>query len=526
MTTYPPRTGAGSARLTLACVLAGLVAATTTACAAANEGDKSNGASDGATTISVAYSQPLQTLDPVRADQNQTNTVVDILYDTLTAYDTSNELTGSLASDFALTPDATGITVTLRAGVKFHDGTTLTAADVKYSFDRYVAVGQGISSLLSNYKDIAVTDDTHLTIELKRADALFLAQLAKLPIMEKSLVEKNAGNDEGQAWLQTHDAGSGPYELTSGTVPVKVARFAGYWAFDAKRPAAINFQEIAESSTKAAKLKSGQVDIALSLQTPEADALKGSDGLTIDWEDVPNTAFMFMNTQYGGTKDVRVRKALSLAYDYDAALKTIRGGHGKVENGPLPQTLPCLAATPPFHQDLAQAKQLFQQAGVSKLTLRFQPSISDQVKEATLLQSDLKSIGVTLTLTPITFPDYLSLLSNPKNIPELTLIQDTAPLPDSGVYLVKAYASSNIGTTNRAAYANATVDSLLAKAETTTDDAARCDLYKQVQSQVNADVPGIDMYTLQAPVAYRTGLTGVTPSQTVYPISLRTVRVS
>ncbi|GAA1850340.1 ABC transporter substrate-binding protein [Pseudonocardia ailaonensis] len=507
--------------------LAAVAAVALAGCAAAQDaqGPGPSGSSD--TPLVVAYSNPLNTLDPIHTDYNQTNTIVDATYDTLVTYDANNQLTGSLATQFTLAPDARSVAVTLRDGVTFHDGSTLTADDVAYTFDRYKKVGVGIASYLSDYASTTVTDPTHLTITLTREDGLFPATLSKLYILEKALVEKNAGTDNGQTWLQSHDAGSGPYAITTGTGDVVAQRFAGYWAFDAKRPSKYTFRRIDESPTKRDELKAGNLDIALALQSPDAAALNGVNGVSVADLKVPNGAYMFMNTSSGPTANVAVRKALQLAYDYSGGLDQIRGGKGTVENGPLPQTMPCLTTAPAFSQNLDQAKQILAQAGLTDLhlTMRFQPAITDQAREATLFQSDLRKIGVTLDLQPIAFADYLTTLGNPATIPQLMLLQDTAALPDPGVYLTRAYDSKSTGT-NRAAYKNPQVDALLDQAATSTDTAARCGMYQQAQNLINADAPSVSMYTLTAPVGYRTGLTGITASQTVYPLSLKGVRVA
>ncbi len=67
--------------------------------------------------------------------------------------------------------------------------------------------------------------------------------------------------------------------------------------------------------------------------------------------------------------------------------------------------------------------------------MRYQPALAEFTQEATLLQSDLKQIGVTLNLVPITFSDWLTSLSNTKNIPELMLMGDVPRFPDTGIYL-------------------------------------------------------------------------------------------
>lgn len=494
-------------------------------CAAAEDAQGGSGGTQNSALV-VAYSNPLNTLDPVHSDYNQTNTIADVVYDTLLTYTPDNQLTGELATDFTLAPDARSVAVTLRSGVTFHDGSPLTADDVAYTLDRYKKVGQGIASYLTDYASTTVTDPTHLTINLGRANGLFPASLSKLYILEKKLVTANTGTDEGQGWLQSHDAGSGPYAITTGTGDVVATRYPGYWDLDPKRPTQYTFRRIDESATKRDELKAGNVDIALALQAPDAKALDGAAGVTVANLNVPNGAYIFMNTSAGPTANVAVRKALRLAYDYSGGLAQIRNGAGTIENGPLPQTLPCLVSSPAFAQNLEQAKAELQQAGITDLhlTMRFQPAISDQAREATLFQSDLRTIGVTLDLQPIAFADYLSSLSKPSTIPQLMLLQDTAALPDAGVYLTKAYNSASTGT-NRAAYHNPQVDSLLNQAATTTDAIARCGMYQQAQSIINDDAPSVSMYTLTAPVGYRSGLTGITASQTVYPLSLKGVRV-
>ncbi|MEU6658845.1 ABC transporter substrate-binding protein [Streptomyces sp. NPDC046821] len=519
----PKRNGAlGGARTGRILAVAATASLVLTGCAGGQDGAANNSGA-----LNIAYPQPLETLDPIHADQNQTNTIDDVLYDTLVTYDRSNKLVGSLAGSFALTPDASAVKVTLRSGVKFHDGSELTADDVKFSFDRYASIGQGIASDLADYKSTTVTDATHLTISLKQPDALFLGHLSKVYVLEKKLVSAHAGTNNGQSWLQSHDAGSGPYKVNQGTVPVSVDRFAGFWAYNDKRPKQIVFDQIAESATARDELRSGQLDLAIDLQAPDAKALEDSSGggVSVKWLKVPNAAYIFFNTAQGPTANPDVRKALQLAFPHDDALSKIRRSEGVVENGPLPQTMPCQVTSPPFKQDLNKAKELLKSAGQPHptLTLRFQPSFSEQVREATLFQSELRSIGVKLNLVPITFPDYLTSLSHPSTTPEMTLLQDTAPSPDTGIYLRKAYDSDNIGTTNRAAYKNPQVHSLLAKASTTTDASARCGIYRQVQTLINADAPAIDLYTLWSPMPVSSRVAGVEASQTVYPLSLRGV---
>lgn len=518
-------TGIPAGVVCAAIVLAGCGGGSGGSASTATPAGASSGTSGASKTMTVSFSQPLLTLEPAHTDQNQVNIVDDLLYDTLVTYNAQDQLGPVLATKYTLNGNSTAVAVTLRTGVKFHSGNPLTASDVKFSFDRYVAIGQGIGSELSNYKSATVVDPTHLIINLKAPDAHFIDHLSKLYVLDQQGLTPHLGSDMGQSWLQNHDVGSGPYELTNGTMPVLLSRFAGYWGFDPSRPAAYSFVSLADSATAEEELKTGQLDIGTSIQDSEAAAAAGG-GVSVDWLSVPNTSYIFMNSSAGPTANPAVRKAMRLAFDYAGGLKAFFEGEGTIENGPVPQGVPCLVTTPPFGQNLAAAKSMLAAAGISHLTLtlRDQPSLPDQVGEATLFQSDLRSIGVTLNLEPITFPQYLASLTNPKTIPEMALIQDSAPEPDAGLYLEKAYSSANIGSTNRAGFKDPTVDALLAKIQTDKDPATSCAMVKQVQGLVNAAAPSVSMYTVKAPVVYRTGITGIAPSAIVYPLSLRTVR--
>lgn len=462
-------------------------------------------AADRAHTIIVGLGGQINTLDPLRADYNQTNTIISAVYDTLVTYD-ETKLIGSLASEYAYSDDAKSITFTLRPDVKFHDGTTLTAKDVAYTLDRLKRLGAGVASLIDGYESTTVTDDTHLTINLSKPNTLFLPSLSKIYILNSALVTANAGADDGQGWLQAHDAGSGPYVLGDQSQAVVIDLFPGYWAAEAGRPESIVFRRIDESSTRRDELRAGNIDVAFGFADRDAAAMATDPALKV----VPiNTSYqteVVFNTRVGPTADPKVRKALRMVYDYAGGLRGIRGSNGKLANGPLPARLDCRPELPEVKRDLDAAKALLAEAGASslKLKMNFQPVFELQKQEATLFQSNLREIGVDLELEPIAYPNYLASLKDPASIPQMMLLEDFAQFPEAGIMLVKGYKSDAVGT-NRTGYANPEVDKLLDTALATADDAARCDIYKQVQTILDNDSVMVDMYGVYKPAAYRVG---------------------
>jgi peptide/nickel transport system substrate-binding protein len=500
------------------------------ACAGSGAGSSGNaagGSGSTATDLTVVHANQIATLDPIQAVQAETDTVASLVYDPLVTYDAKNQLVGVIAKTFATEPGAKAVDITLRPGLTFHDGSPVTAADVQFTIERDLAVNSGVASYLAGYKSVTVHSPTSLTINLTAPNSFFLRELSKVYILNSKLVAKHEASDHGQGWLESHDAGSGPYTLgaVSTLADVTVDRWSKYFAYDATRPTSMEIKEVDDSSTEASDLRAGSADIALKLSSADAAALANSDGVSTAWINSGLTEYMWMNPNVGPTKDVKVREALQMVYDYAGGLKAVWDGKGETVSGILPATMPCQPTLPGYSTNLAAAKKLLAQAGVTTLTLRYQPALAQFTQEATLFQSDLKQAGVNLKLVPITFSDWLTSLSSTKNIPELMLMGDVPRFPDTGIYLNYVYNSASVGT-NYSGFSDPAVDKLLNEAKVTAADGARCTLEEQAQQLVYNQHVSINMYTYQQPVSYRSGITGIVADPNANPVNLRTVRVS
>ncbi len=238
--------------------------------------------------------------------------------------------------------------------------------------------------------------------------------------------------------------------------------------------------------------------------------------------------YIVANMVSGPTTDIAVRRALQLAYDYHGGQTQILNGKGSIADGVLPSALPCRPAADPSHTDIDEARRLLADAGISglTLTLNYQPTNSVQTQEATLFQSDLAEIGVTVNLVPIAFADYLASLSDPAKIPQLMLLNDQAQTPDPGMVLDRTYGSRSVGSTNKSGYRNPAVDDLLTRAQGTGDAATRCDLYQQAQELIAQDAVTVNMYSVVYPVAYRSTVTGIKLSHVVNPLAVADLRMA
>jgi peptide/nickel transport system substrate-binding protein len=503
-----------------------LAAATAFGLAACTSG---SGGSTSSNVVTVVHANAVSTIDPIHAEQAETDTIADLIYEPTVTYDVSKKIVGLLADSYKVSSDAKSVTLHMRPGVKFHDGSPVTTADVKFTIERDLAVGSGVAAFIGDYASSTVTDASTITINLKTPDASFVGLLSKVYIVNSKLVQKHLGSDHAQGWLHNNDAGSGPYTLgTSNTLDdVTLNRWSKYWNYDSKRPTSFRIQRVDQSSTEAADLRSGSADIALKLTSADAAGVGDKGDLRTAWITTGLSEYMFFNTRTGPTANVLVRRALQYVYDYSGGLQHVWDGKGSVLNGTLPPTLTCRPNNPPYTQNLAKAKALLAQAGQSHvhLTLRYQTALSQFTQEATLFQSNLKQIGINLSLVPITFPDYITSLVHPENIPEITLVGDVSRFPDAGIYLNYAYYSKSIGS-NYTGFDNSQFDGLLDQARVSADPTKRCDLLRQAQEILYQQAPAINMYTYQQPVSYRKNLTGITYNPNANPFTLLTVRTS
>ncbi|BBH70213.1 twin-arginine translocation pathway signal protein [Actinoplanes sp. OR16] len=484
-----------------------------TALAACGGGGQAATGTARADTLIIGTGATPQTLDPLLSSDVQTDLTSVAAYDTLLTYDDQDKLVPKLATAWEVAPDATALTLTLRPDAKFHDGATVTATDVVYTLDRVRRLNLGIATAIADFKSATAASATEVDITLSRANAGFLGALSRIYIVNSALVKANAGNDDGQSWLATHSAGSGAYQVAEyrPNQQVRFTRFDGYWGGAGERPATMVYRYITESATLRDELRQGNVDVAYNLVPTDQQQFKDAPGFTLTDVKGPLQLYAFFDTASGPTADVRVRKALRLAYDYQGHVGNILAGQGSVADGVLPNTMTCRPSIPASAQNIDEAKKLLAEAGAAnlKLTMYYQSVIPEHNKAATLLQSNLRDIGVTLELKSVTYPEFVKAISDPKSAPDMGLIWDFPLYPDATSMLYRVYDSKFVGTgSNYGQYTNPAVDALLDKAVKATSTEQSCDYAKQVQTIVNDDAVSMNIANSKYVYAHKSTVTG------------------
>ncbi|MCC6173944.1 MAG: hypothetical protein IT305_01465 [Chloroflexi bacterium] len=410
----------------------------------------------------------------------------------------------------------------LRQGVKFHSGREVTAEDVKYTIDRLMDdklavplrsyLGPGVSAEVADKYTVRIkTTDVYAPLVSVFADRRPTA------IVDREVVEKNGD-------LKNADGGSGPFKLAEYTPDVRVVleRFGDYWEKGFPLLDKIELRIIPEESARLAAIRAGDVDMTILKDPKNARLLKDDKNIVLN--DVPSfwrSASPF-NSLHKPLDDVRVRQAISYATDRQEIINTVLLGDG-VPTGPLPPgetewAIPVNAENFPTYQyNPDKARQLLKEAGAEglKISIQAAPAYAPDIPTAQVLQSQLKKVGIDLEIQQM---EWAALLQAQRDGTFDLNLSFNTNRPDPDIYL--SVAHSKFGQ-NWGKYNNPKMDELLDKGRTTTDLAARKQIYADAQKMFATELPYLYLYVIKNYEPARPHVKGYTPMASGYRLALK-----
>lgn len=330
-------------------------------------------------TLTIAAITDPASFDPQQDASINNSLLVAPAYNNLLYYDqeTGSKVVPELAERWDLSPDGLTYTFKLRQGVAFHDGTRLNAGDVAFNLERMKSPPKGVRStvdyLMTGVDNIEAVGDDTVRIKMKYP---FAALTSALVTDYMVMYSKKAVETQGN--MKTTIMGTGPFKFKSYTpsVSLELVKNDKYWAKGRPYLDGITFFIIKDNATRLAALRTGQAKLSARL----FGALTPTD-VSVLKKDVPDMRFIptpsvvgpafFMNMRNPPFKDPRVRQAISLAVDRQAAVKVIAQGEGQVgtffpfEGWGIPtnELLRMPGYRQPKDQDIAAAKKLLADAG-------------------------------------------------------------------------------------------------------------------------------------------------------------------
>ena len=407
-----------------------------------------------------------------------------------------------LATSYKVSADKKTYTFTLRSGVKFSTGQPMTSADVKFSIDQASAAAKGWGYINTAIKSVAAPTPSTVVVTLKYPWAPLLADLS---LFSNGIVPANYGGKSETAFYNA-PVGTGPFKWDfwhKGSA-LKLVRNPNYWEKGKPYLNSVTWTDVPSDNTRQLQLKGGQAQIDEFPAWSTVGSLKTTPDVTMNLFNSTRTDYLAFNELRKPFQDVHVRRAISLAVNRAALVKAVLFGNGKPANSLFPPQVPYYqAATQGLQFDLAQAKQEMAKSSVPhgfSTTILVSSGFSDYVTIATILQSELKPLGINLKIQQL---DPNTANTNQQSLKyDMTLTYWTMDIPDPDELATFGVDPNSGARSFFTAYNNPTVVKATHDAEKTLSTSARQDLYNTVQSDSASDAFMAFLYN--SPYAYAT----------------------
>ena len=379
-------------------------------------------ASANSNVIRVAHSEYAFTYDPLFCSWSDVGRICAIAYDALLKFEPANKvLVPHLAKSYKKLDGGSRYRFALNKNATFHDGNKLTAHDVKYSYERVLALKDGVSSLIQDVKSINVIDDYNLDIVLKKPTAAFLYGVPLIMIINSKTAKKNeVDGDWAQKYLNEHDLGSGPYELSIHLAEQRAEfkKYKNYWkGWKTNSIDGVTFLWIKDSATQRLMLEKGDLDIMMEPVLSELNDLKKNSDFRIH---ASSTAVVFsidFRTIRKPLDNINLRKALAHAVDYEYHLNVALEGYGKRAKGPLSSQLMFFNEDIPLVEfNMGKAKEYMKKAGYPNggftLKVVYESAQTEKQRALEMIQQNWGMLGIKIE--PVG-TDYMGQLNFQKN---------------------------------------------------------------------------------------------------------------
>lgn len=434
--------GVGAAALGLAACGGSKSGSTATSGSASSAGSSTGSVNTAGFT--VQYGPNPETLDPaLNSAVDGANTIITI-FEPLLLINENNEVVGGQAESWEASEDGLTWTFTMRDGLKWSDGTDLTAKDFEYSFKRManpdtaapyaetcLGMIDGFDAAQAGDTDAlnvkASDDGKTLTIVLSYPCSYFdkMAAFATMSPVQQATVEAN-----GDSWCTSADTfvSNGPYMITEWTpseriVLTKNPNYVGGWDNSKIVSDSITLLLLEDSSAAFAAYNSGEAVLIKDVPTDEIPSLtKAEDGGDFYVDTILGTYYVSMNLQRDAFQNAKVRKALALAIDRDYVANTIMQGTYSTadsivgpgivdENGYFHDNGNAPYISADYEANMAEAKKLLEEAGYPNgegyPTIEYSTNdIGYHVPLAEYLQQTWGDLGITLTINKMEWSSF------------------------------------------------------------------------------------------------------------------------
>ena len=439
-------------------------------------------------TLQWGGAVPVQSLDPHLESAAASHRVLENIVEELVALQPDYSLKPSLAKTLQTSSDKKTLSMTLRQGVSFHDGSEMTSADVKASYER-VANGDFLATGFFDYVDsMEAPDDYSFDIHLSEPFAPFVARMAtsELAIVPAS----QASQDKIKTPI-----GTGPYKFDSREIDTSftMAKFGDYWnASDQTGPFLdkIVKTEIKDPTTRLQSLETGEFDFINGVAPKDVKKLKSSSSLQLATQFPKALVYLGMNCAKKPFDNLDARLALDYALDKEQIMEAALYGTGKTTATPAAPGSPWVNPdVTPRPRDLDKAKTHLAKAGMSDgytVSFKIPQSYPTQVQGAKVIADQASDVGIDMQIQQITWSSWLSDVYSKRDFQATTSSYLALWYPDVSFY---KFLDPN-GAFYFTGWDNANYNKLVEQARHIYDQNERAKLYHQATQILHDDRAG------------------------------------
>ena len=466
--------------------------------------------------ITVGIAQDLDdSLDPHQTVAAGTREVLFNIFEGLVKPNSDGEMIPAVAEKYTLSEDGTTYTFTLREGVKFHNGQTVTAEDVVYSINRCAAVPEGqekpLVAAFSAVKSVEALDEKTVAVTIAQRDLEFISY------MTAAIIPADYENQD------TAPVGTGPFKFVSRTPQQDfvMERFEDYWGAPAWLDK-VTYKICENADALVMNLNGGSIDLCAHLTSAQASQLNQNFQVLEGTMNLVQA--IYLNNQAKPFDNQLVRQALCYAIDRQGIMDMVADGHGTAVGSSIYPAftkyfLPELVDKYPH--DVAKAKEMLAQAGYPDgfdMTISVPNNYQPHMDTAEVVAEQLREAGINVTIQPVEWSTWLDTIYNGRQFQATVVGVDAANMTARAMLerFISDYGKNFIN------YNNPAYDTLFQQAINAQDEATQTDLYKQMESMLADTAANVYIQDLCDLVAMRQDLGGL-KFYPIYVLDLSTV---
>ena len=428
--------------------------------------------------ITVGIAQDLDdSLDPHQTVAAGTREVLFNIFEGLVKPNSDGEMIPAVAEKYTLSEDGTTYTFTLREGVKFHNGQTVTAEDVVYSINRCAAVPEGqekpLVAAFSAVKSVEALDEKTVAVTIAQRDLEFISY------MTAAIIPADYENQD------TAPVGTGPFRFVSRTPQQDfvMERFEDYWGAPAWLDK-VTYKICENADALVMNLNGGSIDLCAHLTSAQASQLNQNFQVLEGTMNLVQA--IYLNNQAKPFDNQLVRQALCYAIDRQGIMDMVADGHGTAVGSSIYPAftkyfLPELVDKYPH--SVEKAKELLAQAGYPNgfdMTISVPNNYQPHMDTAEVVAEQLREAGIRVTIQPVEWSTWLDTIYNGRQFQATVVGVDAANMTARAMLerFTSDYGKNFIN------YNNPAYDALFQQAINAQDEATQTDLYKQMEAML------------------------------------------